>query len=100
MATFTRSPETAREYAVFLLAACDHDNAGPYEKHVMQVSLKWLRMIGSPRTTQMSVDRLLDEFLEPPPPDYGMHWDTLKREILRWAEKQGWLEPDDPRLKS
>ncbi|MFT5241324.1 MAG: hypothetical protein ACI9X0_002303, partial [Kiritimatiellia bacterium] len=37
MATFTRSPETAREYAVFLLAACDHDNAGPYEKHVMQV---------------------------------------------------------------
>ena len=93
-----KEPGTPREQALFLLAACDNVDAGDYEKHVVVLARRWLRMIGSPRTTQESVDRLLDAFIDPAPSHYGMYWERLEREILRWADGMGWLEPGDPRL--
>ncbi len=98
MAHQFKAPTTPREQALFLLAACECSDAGEYEKHVVVLARRWLRMIGSPRTTQVSVDRLLDDFLDPAPSHYGMYWERLEREILRWAYHMGWLESGDARL--
>ena len=82
------------------LAACDRPDADRYEKHIVRLARHWLRMIDSPRTTQISVDRLLDEFREDHEADYGMQWGRLRRDIVAWARKEGWLEEGDARLKA
>lgn len=95
MSRTTKHPSTPREHAFLLIAACEFDGAKAYEEHVIRIARKWMRMLDSPRTTQVSVDRMLEELAEPAPADYGMHWETLRREIFKWARAEGWVESGD-----
>ena len=89
-----REPRTPRERAVAFLAAYERPGAGPYERHVVSIARRWLRIMASRRATQGAVNHLLAEFDEPRPVGYGCAWEDLQKHIVRWATDEGWLEPE------
>ena len=89
-------PSTPREKAIAYIAACEHPGADALEIRLVRLARHWLRMIDSPRTTQASVDMLLDEITRDDQPEGGMQWERLQRDILAWARAEDWLEDGLP----
>ncbi|MBM4143784.1 MAG: hypothetical protein FJ225_09380 [Lentisphaerae bacterium] len=91
-----KTPHTPREHAVAFIAAYDTPEAGAYEKHVVRVARSWLRIMRSDRPAKGIVDRIMQEFAEPRPADYGCGWDTLRERFTEWAVTEEWIDPPRP----
>jgi hypothetical protein len=83
--------KTPREQAILFIAAYEHASDSDYEKQIVRIARRWLKMVGSRLVTQGQVNKLIEEF-ENPPAESGGAWDDLRACILAWARANGWLE--------
>lgn len=87
-----RMVEPYRKNAISFMAAYDTKEAGAYEKDIVRLAHKWLRILTSKHSTQGQVDKLLECFETEPPADYGCAWHDLHLAIETWARTEGWLD--------
>ena len=84
--------KTPRDMAFLLIAACDRPDADDYEKRIVRVSRRWLRILNSPQVSQRMVDKFLEEFGDSASDVSGALWDEMKESVMRWAVQEEWLE--------
>lgn len=88
-------PETPRDHAMAFIAAYETQDAGTYEQHVVRIARTWLSIMGSDHSVQGIVDRVMDEFAQPVPAEYGVAWADLREKFAAWAIAEDWLQPPD-----
>ena len=88
-------PKAPRDRAMALIATYDTSDAGKYEREVVRLARRWLRIMRSRQTTQGVVNKLLEQ-LEEPPEDCGIGWDVLRGYVIEWALAEEWLDDADP----
>jgi len=78
------------------IAAYDRPDADAYEKRIASIARTWLSIMRARHSVQGVVDRLMDDFTQPTPPDYGPGWDDLKNKFTAWATANGWVKKKTP----
>ena len=77
------------------IAAYDRPDGDAYDRHVVRLARRWLKLLSSPQATQAVVDKLLQEFDGPVPEGYGCAWEDLNRSITNWAVAEEWIARDE-----
>lgn len=88
-----KSKAKAYDQAMAFIAAYDRPDAGPYERHVVQIARTWLRMQGARYPLRALVNRIMEEFSRPVPPEYGCGWAELRRQFTEWAVSEHLWDP-------
>ena len=91
MTVFGKTPAPRNEAMAFI-AAYDHPDADAYERRITSIARTWLSIMLARHSVQGVVDRIMDEFTQPTPPDYGSGWDDLKLKFTAWATVNGWVK--------